>query len=54
MIIVGEKVETAYEDENEAYLEAQKKYGLGNFLIQHAEPGQEAHTQTFHSTSVVF
>lgn len=39
----------AYDDEVEAVMESSKKFELGTFLVQKAEPGSESYTQTFHS-----
>lgn len=49
LVIKDQKVEGAYSTEIEAYADAKKKFGLGNFLIQQCLPGQESYTQTFHS-----
>lgn len=49
LVIVGEEVVGVYDTEIEAYIEAQKTYKLGSFLIQVCIPGEEAYTQVFHS-----
>ncbi|MCD8312950.1 MAG: DUF5678 domain-containing protein [Bacteroidales bacterium] len=49
LVIVGEEVVGAYNSEMDAYVNAQKKYELGTFLIQECTPGEEAYTQVFHS-----
>ena len=49
LVIMGEKVIADYADDNEAYFEAEKKYGLGNFLLQKCTPGEEAYSVIFHS-----
>jgi len=52
IVIVGEQVVGAYDNELSAYLDAKEKYGLGNFLIQLCEPGIENYTQMFHSLAI--
>ena len=49
LVIKDQEVQGVYDTEMEAYTDAKKKFGLGNFLIQHCLPGQESYTQTFHS-----
>lgn len=49
LVIKDQKVQGFYNTETEAYTDAKKKFGLGNFLIQQSLPGQESYTQTFHS-----
>ncbi len=49
LVIIGEEVVDAYKNDEEAYFESEKKYGLGNFLLQRCTPGDEAYTATFHS-----
>ena len=49
LVIKDQEVQDVYDTEMEAYADAKKKFGLGNFLIQQCFPGQESYTQTFHS-----
>ena len=49
LVIKDQGVQDVYDTEIEAYTDAKKKLGLGNFLIQLCLPGQESYTQTFHS-----
>lgn len=53
IVISGQKVVGEYDSEIEAYNAAQEKFELGTFLIQHAVPGTDAYTQTFHSRVLV-
>ena len=49
LVIKNQKVVKVYNDYMEAYSNSEKKYGLGNFLIQHCLPGELSTTRTFHS-----
>ena len=49
LVIKDQKVEGVFDTEMQAYTEAQKRFELGTFIIQHCVPGKEAYTQTFHS-----
>lgn len=49
LVLQGEEVLGAYETPLEAYLEAQKEYPIGTFMIQPCEPGREAYTVTVNS-----
>ena len=49
IVIKGEKVIGAYDDEVAAINETCKKHALGTFLVQYVEPGADSYTQTFHS-----
>lgn len=49
IIIKGDQVLGAYEDEIEAVEETKKSHELGTFLVQHVTPGDEAYRQTFRS-----
>ncbi len=48
IVIIGEEVVAAYNDNLTAYLESKKKHGLGNFLIQLCQPGEENYTHSYH------
>lgn len=49
LVIVGNTVVGDYSNNEEAYLEAKKKFELGTFLIQKCTEGDEAYTSVFHS-----
>lgn len=49
LVIVGNMVVGEYSSNEEAYIEAQKKYELGTFLIQQCTEDSEAYTSVFHS-----
>jgi len=49
VVIKGEKVIGAYDDELHALKTTEKDHPKGTFLIQHAAPGDTEYTQTFHS-----
>lgn len=53
LVIKEQKVVGAYSSPLEAYLEAQKQYKLGTFLIQACEPGPEAYTVTISSRELL-
>ena len=49
IVIVGEKVVGAYDEELLAYTEAKKAHKPGTFLVQKCAAGKGNYTQTFHS-----
>lgn len=49
IVIKDQKVIGAYDDQATAVSETQTDHELGTFLVQMVAPGNEAHTQTFHS-----
>ncbi len=49
LVIRGEEVAGVYGSALEAYLEAQKQFAPGTFMIQPCEPGPEAYTVTIHA-----
>jgi hypothetical protein len=49
LLIKGQKVIEAFNDQASAYIEGTKNYELGTFLIQYCSPGKDNYTQTFHS-----
>jgi len=49
LVIRGEKVEGAYDSALQAYLEAQKHFELGTFMIQPCVSGPQAYTVTISS-----
>ncbi|MBM3404784.1 MAG: hypothetical protein FJY10_07840 [Bacteroidetes bacterium] len=54
LVIMGEKVVGDYPTKLEAYHDAVKKFGLGNFIIQLCSPGNKDYTVTFHTHRVAF
>lgn len=44
----------AKDTEDDAYREALKNFELGTFFLIHCTPGEEAYTQNFFSTRVIF
>lgn len=52
LAIKDDQVLGAYDTPLEAYLETQKKYQLGTFMIQPCEPGAEAYTVTISTLHV--
>ena len=53
LVIRGTQVVGVYSTSLEAYVEAQKSYQLGSFMIQACVPGPEAFTATVSSACVV-
>jgi hypothetical protein len=53
LVIRDNAVAGAYDSDAEALLDAEKKYGLGTFIIQECTPGEDAYTQHF-SSRVIF
>lgn len=49
IVIKGEEVLGAYDNELEALEKTSEKHELGTFLVQKCEPGSNSYTQTFHS-----
>ncbi|MFY9610661.1 MAG: hypothetical protein WAU45_18875 [Blastocatellia bacterium] len=49
LVIKGNELLGVYDDALEAYLEAQKRYELGTFMIQACEPGPQAYSVTIGS-----
>lgn len=54
IVIKNQKVIGVYASHSEAYNETLKKETLGTFLIQHCLPGQDSHSQTFHSQVIIY
>lgn len=52
LVIKDKKVQGDYSSEQEAYVEALKKYDVGSFLIQECKPGDDNYTQVYHSRVV--
>ena len=46
LVLRGESVVGVYESPIEAYLQAQKEFPVGSFMIQPCAPGPEAYTVT--------
>lgn len=53
LVIQGTQVLGVYSSLLEAYLEAQKSYQLGSFMIQRCEPGPGAFSATVSSACVI-
>lgn len=53
LVIKDETVIGDFNTEIEAYSFGEKEYGLGSFLIQKVENGQENYSQTFYSRVMV-
>ncbi len=49
VVIKDQQVLGAYEDSTTAIAETIKQHDLGTFLVQKVEPGEQGHTQVFHS-----
>ena len=49
VVIKGQKVLGAYDDQATAVSSTMKEHELGTFLVQKVEPGPGAYTQTYHS-----
>ncbi|WP_412464451.1 DUF5678 domain-containing protein [Flavobacterium mekongense] len=49
IVIIGEEVVGAFNTEQEAYFDSERKYKSGTFLVQFCEKGEGSYTQTFHS-----
>ncbi len=49
VVIKGEKVVGAYDNELQALKSTEKDHPKGSFLIQRAAPGDTEYTQSFHS-----
>lgn len=54
LVIKDNAIIGAYDNQTDAYMEGEKKCGLGNFLIQLCSPGKEAYTITFYTHRVNF
>jgi hypothetical protein len=52
VVIKGEKVLGAYDDELQAIRETSKTHLPGTFLVQKCAPGSDSYTATFHSRVV--
>lgn len=49
-VVIKDKIVLGdYDDDATAVLETQKTHELGTFLVQKVEPGEGAHSATFHS-----
>jgi hypothetical protein len=49
VVIKDQKVVGVYDDQASALSETVKNHDLGSFLVQKVEPGEQSHTQVFHS-----
>ncbi|MBQ7985277.1 MAG: hypothetical protein IJ250_06545 [Bacteroidales bacterium] len=53
IVLKDNAVAGVYDSQADAYFDSEKKYGLGNFLIQLCTAGDNAYSQTF-SSRVIF
>ena len=53
LLISGEEVKGAYDNETDAYLDGKKRFGLGNFLLQYCSPGKDSYTRKFRNRLIV-
>lgn len=53
IVIKNEQVIGSYDSHSVAYNETLKTEELGTFLIQHCLPGEDSHSQTFHSQVII-
>lgn len=53
LVIKDNSIAGVYDSQEEAYYEAELKYGLGNFIIQLCTEGDDAYTQHY-TSRVVF
>lgn len=49
LVIKDSQVVGVFDNERDAYFDSEKKYGLGNFIIQLCTPGHEAYIQAVSS-----
>lgn len=49
IVIKGEEVIAAFDNEGDAYFNTSKDHEVGTFLIQYCEPGDGSYTRVFHS-----
>jgi len=54
LVLKDRQVVGVYDTLLTAYLEAQKTYQLGTFMLQRCEPGPEAYTITISTPSVFY
>ena len=53
IVIKNENVIGAYDSELEAVKKTVEHHELGTFLVQRCQPGEEGHTQAYHSRVAV-
>ncbi|MDD4032006.1 MAG: hypothetical protein PHS48_02040 [Bacteroidales bacterium] len=49
LVIKDKSSAGVYDNQDIALIEAEKNFGLGNFIIQKCSPGESSYSQTFHS-----
>jgi hypothetical protein len=49
LIVVGDKVEGAFDERIDAILDGRKRFGAGNFMVQLCSPGDESYTLHVHA-----
>jgi len=54
VVIANDCTIEAYDTEDDAYFQSEKKYGLGNFLLQLCTPGDSAYTLYYNTPRAIF
>jgi len=54
VVIVGKNVVGAYRSFKDAVMRSAKKYALGTFLVQECTEGDEAYTDHYYNSNVIF
>jgi len=54
VVIANDCTIEAYVTEDDAYFQSEKKYGLGNFLLQLCTPGDSAYTLYYNTPRAIF
>jgi hypothetical protein len=54
LVIKDKQVVGVFDNQQSAYATATKKHELGTFIIQQVLPGEQGHSQTFHSRVVYY
>lgn len=54
LVIKDNAIVDAFDSEDEAFFNAEEKYGLGNFIVQLCTPGKEAYTVNIYSPVFAF
>lgn len=52
LVIIGEEIVGIYDNPLNAYIESQKEYPIGTFMIQPCIPGPEAYTVIINSNNI--
>jgi len=54
VVITKDCTVEAYDTEDDAYFQSERKYGLGNFLLQLCTPGDSAYTLYYNTPRAIF